>query len=320
MVASLLLLTSLLLRPTEGACTDQRYCVRDYDATSRRYTAIYWGLTTVPRDIPRDALELYLGHNAIASLPTGVFSHMTQCRIVRLHDNKKRTVSAGAFDGLLDCVELDLYSNAITSLPARVFAPMPRLKKLSLFNNQLETIAKESFKGLKSLDFLHLGMNRISSIENAVFSEMSSLHTLYLSNNRLSIIAHGIFTGLHGLQELHLSNPVTSVEPGALDPLYSLRWLTFYSRLTTLTPDLFINLPRPGLVVGLSDNPAVNRQWDCSALCWLKHEEQHGTVDLGAGPGCRDVEDWFELQCNDPGESGWSQGVQVSQGGVKGSR
>ncbi len=180
-----------------------------YNSTNRQFFRTYWSLTVVPRDIPAEALEVDLQHNALSFIPAGVFSHLTKC------------------------VHLDLSYNGIAS------------------------VDKEGFNGLSSLQTLKLH-NKISTLEPGTFDHLTSCNILILNQNKL----------------------------------------------VTLNPDLFINLPRLPLQLLLTLKSFDTNHWDCSSLCWLKHEEQQGTVTwlYGRVPKCADEEDWQTLQCGDPGQ------------------
>ena len=109
-----------------------------------------------------------------------------------------------------------------------------------------------------------------------------------------------MFAGLCNLQEILLGqNQISHIEEGAFDSLVSLTYLHLYkNRLTTMNPDIFANVPRHPLVLHLSSTPGTN-QWNCSSLCWLKHEELHGTVKWhdGSVPTCADPVNWLLLPC-----------------------
>ncbi len=111
------------------------------------------------------------------------------------------------------------------------------------------------------------------------------------------------------LQILYLNdNRITVIEEGTFDSLFSVKIIALHNnRLRTISAALFIYGPRPlqlpmraqSLRLGLFSD---TNQWDCSSLCWLKHEEQHSTVDFPMGnPICVTGGAWNSLQCDDPG-------------------
>ena len=58
------------------------------------------GLTDVPDDIPKDALQVDLGHNNITQLKQNAFSQLHQCTHLNMWWNTISVVETGSFDGL----------------------------------------------------------------------------------------------------------------------------------------------------------------------------------------------------------------------------
>lgn len=144
--------------------------------------------------------------------------------------------------------------------------------------------------------------NRITSLLAGVFQHLSHCLKLYLDHNHISSLHKHSFLGLNKLENLYLhDNPISSISEGSFNSLYFLKFLWLSNtKLITLNPNLLVNLPRP-LNLGFS---SPENQWNCSSLCWLKHEEQHGTVDLGyveVSLSCAQDQDWNSLQCGHPG-------------------
>ncbi len=156
----------------------------------------------------------------------------------------------------------------------------------------------------KRVDLNH---NEITTVPVGVFSHLRQCVTLVLSYNKISIIRPGMFTGLYNLQHLSLhGNLIRIVEMGAFDSLYFLSEISlYYNRLRTMSPHLLTNLPRP-IKLDMRIPSGQTNQWHCSSLCWLKHEEQHGTVvwrDVESDPRCADGSQWKTMECGDPGEN-----------------
>ncbi len=198
-----------------------------------------------------------------------------------------------------------LSGNVITSIPAGVFSHLSFCILLTLSSNMISSVDKEAFSGTESLKLLWLSHNKISVIEPETFP--LSLTYVTLAYNLLSIVPSGIFTGLHHLKSFSIAvNPISHIETGAFDDLHSLIAFSMTNwTLTTLNPDLFLNLPRP-LSLSLSDHKYGDRinKWRCSSLCWLKQEEQKGTVtfDDTRFPFCMGDRNWSVLECPDPGK------------------
>ncbi len=151
---------------------------------------------------------------------------------------------------------------------------------------------------------VYLQDNVISLLPPWIFSNLSECQSLHLERNEISSVEKGSFVGLTDLQNLFLDwNPIVHISEGSFDSLHSIRMIGLKNiLLTSLHPNLFVNLPRHPMNLALS-GPSNN--WKCSSLCWLKFEEIHQTVvwDSGDFPTCGDGEDWKFLVCGDPGES-----------------
>ncbi len=339
----------------EAECTNRQYCRNEYNSTSRWFYRTHWNLSSVPRDIPTEALRVLLHDNAITYIPAGVFSHLSQCLSLYLQDNQISSVSEQAFTGLesltylslrrnkiskytlqhimfyvlKSLTNIDLASNQITNIEQHTFRELETLQQLwlnynkivilqvsiftGLYNltnlylqdNQISSIEKQAFSGLESLEDLSLFDNKISLIEVGIFSglksltklnlesnqvvyiedqsfgDLVSLQILNLNRNRISTLQPGIFTGLNDLMELHLKdNNISRIQEGTLDSLHAIQMISLSNnKLTTISPEVFINLPRPVNLV-LRETTADTNPWNCSSLCWLKHEELHGTATI----------------------------------------
>ncbi len=262
-------------------CIREGLCRHEYTA-SRMYYRVWWNLTEVPRDIPEDAIFVQISSNKITHLPPGVFDHLKDCEDMRLNNNKIGSVPSGVFNSLSKCTFLSLALNLISS------------------------VDKDAFRGMDSLVFLWLLENRISQLEPGTFSSLKHLKQLRLDNNLISSLHQGVFLGLSNLTSLLLlRNHISILHPGIFDPLHSIQTIyLFRNRLTTLNPEIFLNLPRHPLSISMSHGENDRNQWVCTSLCWLKHEEQHGTIKWildTSLPICADGREWSLLECGDKG-------------------
>ena len=82
----------------------------------RTYYKINEGLTSIPTDIPADALEVYLYHNCITRIEANVLSHLSVCKHLELNNNEITDIEPRAFNGLSALTWLDLSRNKITEL------------------------------------------------------------------------------------------------------------------------------------------------------------------------------------------------------------
>ncbi len=214
-----------------------------------------------------------------------------------------------------DAVKVVLFCNSFTSVPAGVFSYLVQCTCLELYENQIYLVDKQAFKGMTSLLELYLYRNRIPAIGPGTFGDLKFLEILYLWGNTLSSIESGIFSQVHKLKTLLLNkNQISHIEDGAFDYLFSLEILDLAkNRLTTLSPDLLTNLPRTPLQLGLGAFKIPHNArnlWNCLSLCWLKHEEQQGTIrwyvspqtQRQCSPVCAAGGEWDLLQCPEPGE------------------
>ncbi len=283
-LAAVLLLTGEeSLGQATGSCTNPA-CRNESGIVNKKFYRTYWSLTQVPQDIPVEALEVYLTGNAITSLAPGVFSKLTQC------------------------VRLDLDKNQLSSLSKDSLSGLKSLQTLNLQNNKVSVIEPGTFDHLSQCLLLSLDNNDITTIPTGLFYHMILCESLSLARNQITILKTGAFDGLQSLKHLSLeNNQISSITDGAFDSLFSINTIRlFRNRLRTLSPDVFINLPRHPLELALSwELEEYTNQWDCSSLCWLKHEEHHKSVEWWyfrkSYPRCTVGGNWSSLQCGDPG-------------------
>ena len=262
-----------------------------------------WNLTEVPSDIPAESLEVYIGRNLITHIPAGVLGNVTECTRLELQLNEIFWIEEGAFDSLQNLEKLFLGGNNIRSVgQVNEWRGLDNLKQLNLEFNQISKLSEGTFVSLNSLEVLYLYRNFISTIEEGAL-RIPSLKELDLSYNQITTV-ETVFFGMFSLQELSLDhNQISHIEGGSFVSLYSLTELYLHNNsMTSLSPDLFINMPRPlKLILSIPDFENTN-MWNCSSLCWLKHEEQHKTVGDYFLPICTTGGDWSSLQCGDSGK------------------
>ncbi len=237
----------------EGECTNTEWCANEYNNQTKSFKRIYWGLQSVPCDIPAEAERVNLAENYINILIPNVFSHLGQCSSVSLHNNGLATVKPGAFNGLSNLLELALYAN-----------------RLSMLSNGMWT-------GLEKLEDLHVESNKISRISAGTFQGLATLKILRVANNNIVILEKGAFAGLESLHELYLDR----------------------NYLPTLDQETFRDLPRP-LVLSVRHYMGDRHAHVCSSLCWIKEEEQQGTIVFAINrfPHCNSGVQWKDLQCD----------------------
>ena len=72
------------------------------------YDARYNELKSIPNDIPSNTTIVKLNNNLILNVTSGVFSHLSQCKIIHLSSYKILLIQSGAFTGLQGLTHLDL--------------------------------------------------------------------------------------------------------------------------------------------------------------------------------------------------------------------
>ena len=151
--------------------------------------------------------------------------------------------------------------------------------------NLLFVLRAGIFRGLDVLNELRLCCSHIDTIENGSFSDLGNLRQLDLRTNKLADLSAEKFFGLRSLRILQLVS----------------------NHFTTLDSNVFIHLPRP-LEVQLTEisDPRALLLYCDSRLCWLKEEEESGTIILYRTygyhpipqPVCMDGSEWATLDCN----------------------
>ncbi len=255
-------------------------------------------------------IMLYLASNEMSYIGENAFSGLESLKHLDLDQNKFSVLETKMFAGLTVLTSLWLQNNQISHIEELAFVGLESLDTLGLTRNNFSVLYSEMFRGLNKLTWLDLQNNKISSIEKNSFLGLESLLFLFLHHNKISVLPQGVFSGLRKLKALPLpGNQINHIDTGAFDSLDSLETLFLHSnRLTTLSPQTLLNLPRNPLLLALSRNPFSNK-WNCSSLCWLKQEEQHGTVTwyIRSGnvhhPRCAEGQVWTSLPCGKPGKS-----------------
>ncbi len=196
-----------------------------------------------------------------------------------MNGNQILKIHNGAFTHFFFLQHLGLGDNQISKIPDGVFAGLSNLQKLFLSGNQISEIPGGAFRGLHNLQTLDLAGNQISEIPDGAFTDLTNLQHLGLGDNQISEIHEGAFNRSYSLQILHLGG----------------------NHLSTLDSNIFLHIPRPlvlNLHVPSSDNP-----WDCETMCWLKKEEENGTIQFWSTPKYV-AGDWSSWDCPCKGECG----------------
>ena len=151
------------------------------------------------------------------------------------------------------------------------------MKILLLEQNNISLIDAKSFQDLESLEELYLNENKLTSLKTDMFTYLESLKELHLKNCSIKTIEPESFNNLFKLIRLHLGhNFLFDLKRRSFDGLEAIEYIDLAdNRLSTLSPDLFLELPRH-LEIIVEGNPMK-----CDDdLCWVEGERDAGTMDL----------------------------------------
>ena len=254
----------------------------------RKYYKTSLNLVTVPDDIPDDALEVYLSDNRLYRIEVNTFLNLQQCTVLDLSvNNIGAYLLEKAFAGMECLRKLTLAHNNIQIIHQSHFPGLLELEKLDLDHNHIGDIEAGAFSDLQKLKVLNIAHSNLQGPDliHGLFSELEALEDLFLEHNDIERLQSGVFVGLKELKTLELGfNSLSSLDADVFAGLESLQKLSLVGNsMTSITYTDFQPLPRP-LELLLSNNPL-----QCgSDLCWLKYEEQEGSVTWSDGvrPNC----------------------------------
>ena len=307
---SIYLFSDLLLMLTQQYISADPPPPRDEYTSDRKYYKVSLELTAIPTDIPDDALVVNITYNNITTIEADVFAKLSQCRQLYLDHNQISSIETRAFNGLKVLIRLKLEFNMLGMLSTNMFLSLKNCERLWLHEAQISEIDTGSFNGLNKLKFLFLHENLLTTLRPGMFQGLEALTILGLNDGNISHIENGTFANLNNLDRLLLNeNELTILCPGIFYGLSSLRHLFLHAnRITSLSANVFSPLPRP-FELSLYATTMFSRHTEplvCdSNLCWLKKEEQEGTITWYINsytPRCANPVDWDTLDCNSTGD------------------
>lgn len=200
---------------------------------------------------------------------------------------------------------VDLTGNIIKRLLPNVFVHLSQCRELVMRRNSMTTIEPGAFNGLGQLLSLELHQNHLSFVRQtrrpSIWIGLDKLEKLDLGFNKISEISSGAFQGLKALKLLWLSeNSITDLEKEAFSGLDSLRNLKLDKNyLTSLDQEVFSFVPRP-LLLSVGYPQWSELKLSCSALCWLKEEEEQTTITFERNryPICTGGIHWKNFDCD----------------------
>lgn len=171
------------------------------------------GLTSVPKNIPKDTTLLDLQNNKILEIKKDDFKGLTSLYALVLVNNKISKINEKAFEPLQKMQKLYISKNSLEEIPKS----LPKsLVELRIHENKIKKIPKDVFNGLKNMNCIELGGNPLENggIEAGAFDGLK-LNYLRISEAKLSGIPKGLPSSLN---ELHLDhNKIQAVEMGDLN-------------------------------------------------------------------------------------------------------
>ena len=170
----------------------------------RNYYKVKQNLTSIPTDIPADALEVHLEYKSITKIEADVFSELSQCEHLFLYNNQICDIEPEAFKGLGSLTWLSFRSNQLTELELGTFDGLSNLTELHLGFNQISELTPGIFDGLSALSTLRLNYNKLQRLSPLLFCGLNSLCRLSLNENRLTRLSADVFNHLPRPLELAL--------------------------------------------------------------------------------------------------------------------
>ncbi|XP_030634571.1 lumican [Chanos chanos] len=141
-------------------------------------------LTEVPTGLPSGLRQLRLAYNHIEKISPGAFQNLGNLTLLLLQGNRLKAIGKGDFEGLSSLNLLDLSHNFLDTFPK--YLP-PSVQQLYLSNNSMTGVSEDSLQDFSSLRYLRLGYNQLqdNGLASGAFN-ITSLVELDLSHNLLT--------------------------------------------------------------------------------------------------------------------------------------
>ncbi|XP_056369726.1 leucine-rich repeat-containing protein 70 isoform X2 [Oenanthe melanoleuca] len=219
--------------------------------TGRQVSCRNAGLSSIPWNLPKTAILVYLSGNNISHVTPNdlrglqklaalymdnssvlyvhpkAFVEVPRLSYLHLNSNNIKRLDPGIFEGLSNLHCLYLQNNQIAFLPRGLFSDLLSVRYLTLQRNRLSVLGSGTFWGMISLQTLNLANNKISRISDSAFHHLENLAYLFLEGNNLTLVPSNAIGRLKNLERLSLShNPIGSIQPFAFKGLNKLRYLS----------------------------------------------------------------------------------------------
>lgn len=219
--------------------------------TGRQVSCRNAGLSSIPWNLPKTAILVYLSGNNISHVTSNglgglqklavlsmdnssilyvhpkAFVELPKLCYLHLNNNNIKHLDPGTFEGLSNLRCLYLQNNQIAFLPRGLFSDLLSVRYLTLQRNCLSILGSGTFLGMIRLQTLNLANNKISRISDSAFHHLENLAYLFLEGNNLTLVPSNAIGRLKNLERLSLShNPIGSIRPFAFKGLNKLRYLS----------------------------------------------------------------------------------------------
>ena len=153
--------------------------------------------------------QLNVGSQSITAFLTGDFVGLTNLETLGLGGNRLNptTLPSGLFSGLTNLNILILSDMFLETLPANIFNGLTNLTELNLSLNELTELPSGLFSDLTKVTILRLHGNNLTSagLPSGIFSSLTSLETVWLNTNVLTELPDGLFSGLTNLNSVRVN-------------------------------------------------------------------------------------------------------------------
>ena len=120
-------------------------------------------LTQVPRDIPKESVNIFLQKNKISTIVDYTFIDNIDCEDLKLDYNKLEKITYKMLKGLYSLKWLDLSKNYIKQIEPKAFADLTNLQVLYLADNLLKYLSEDVLPEGHNLSNLKLHGNPLPS-------------------------------------------------------------------------------------------------------------------------------------------------------------
>ena len=213
---------------------------------------------------------LKLNNNRLKTIEAKVFNNLNSLKELDMSFNELAVLDKNTLSGLNRLTHLHLAHNDLNSLHEQAFESVPEVLVLGLSNNKLRE-SPLALKSLGKLQTLDLSFNGLENLTNSSFLDLASIWRLQLNSNNIQNVTKSLFSQLKSLQILDLSaNILTNVEEGSFDDSQKLKALRLDSNSLTKIDGLFGQLSNL-MWLNVSSNAIINFDYVLlpTSLRWL---------------------------------------------------